>query len=358
MKGEAYYRRLVDGETAGPADRLLLGLLIALSTPYALVMRCRAFFYRLGVIPSRSLPRPVISVGNLTMGGTGKTPMTLFLARELMSRGKRVVVLTRGYGGSREGETLIVADDTGLLLGPEEAGDEPCLLASSLPGLMVVMGANRFSAGELAMERLAPDIFIIDDGFQHLRLKRDLDILLLDGRRPYANGRTIPAGMLREPPSAAGRAGLVVFTRCPDGKEPECSIPDGISRVTASHRPAGYRPLTGGECRPLSELSGRRPLAFAGIADPAAFFDGLEGEGVRLVATIAFPDHAAYGTAEMEAIGRLKQDKKAACLITTSKDAVKLLPYRGILRDCYVAELELVLHDTGPLFSALARILQ
>lgn len=357
MKGEAYYKRLVAGEAAGLPDRLLLGLLIALSIPYALFMRCRASLYRLGVIPSRRLPRPMISVGNLTMGGTGKTPMTLFLARELMARGKRVVVLTRGYGGSKEGETLIVADDTGLLLGPEEAGDEPSLLASSLPGLMVVMGANRFSAGELAMERLQPDLFLIDDGFQHLRLKRDLDILLLDGNAPFATGRTTPAGMLREPPSAAGRADLIVFTRCPDGIQPECAMPYAIPRVTASHRLAGFRPLTGGECRPLSELSGRRPLAFAGIADPAAFFDGLEGEGVALVATIAFPDHTAYGPQEMEAIGRLKQAKKADCIITTAKDAVKLQPYRGILRDCYVAELELVLHDTGPLFAALDKIL-
>jgi tetraacyldisaccharide 4'-kinase len=296
-------------------------------------------------------------VGNITMGGTGKTPMTLYLARELMGRGKRVVVLTRGYGGSKEGETLVVADGNGLLLGPEEAGDEPCLLASALPGLMVVMGPNRYAAGELAMAQLDPDLFIIDDGYQHLRLKRDLDILLLDGKSPFATGRTIPAGMLREPPSAVERADLVVFTRCPEGVPQNGVLPSGMPRVTSSHRLAGFQLLTGGECRPLSELAGRRVLAFAGIADPTPFFDGLEGERVPLVATIAFPDHTTYGSTEMEAIGRLKQTKKADCIITTAKDAVKLLPYRGILKECYVAQLELVLHDPEPLFRELERIL-
>lgn len=357
MKREAYYRKLVDGGADSPADRLLLCFMVVLSIPYDMFMRCRAIFYRLGILPSRKLPRPVISVGNLTMGGTGKTPMTLLLARNLMAKGKRVAVLTRGYGGSREGETLIVADSSGLLLTPEEAGDEPCLLASALQGLLVVMGASRYAAGQLAMEKLSPDIFIVDDGFQHLRLKRDLDILLLDGQKPFANGRTIPAGMLRESPSAAGRADLIVFTRCLEGKQPDCEMPDGIPHVSSAHRLASFQPLTGGECRPLAELGGRRPLAFAGIADPAAFFDSLEREGVRLVATIAFPDHTAYGATEMEAIGRLKQAKKADCLITTAKDAVKLLPYRGILKECHVASLELEIHDQGPLWAALDKIL-
>lgn len=357
MKGETYFRMLVNGEAAGLSDRFLLCLLIALSIPYALFMRCRAVLYGYGILPSRRLPRPVISVGNLTMGGTGKTPMTLFLARELMARGKRVAVLTRGYGGSKEGETLIVADGTGLLLKPEESGDEPWLLGSALPGLMVVMGASRYAAGMLAMERLDPDIFIIDDGFQHLRLKRDLDILLMDGHRPFATGRTLPAGFLREAPAAARRADLIVFSRCSGGKPPADGLLPGIPFSTSSHRIAGYAPLAGGDCRSLSDFGGRRVLAFAGIADPAAFFDGLEGAGVPLVATIAFPDHTAYGSTEMEALGRLKQSKKADCIITTAKDAVKLIPYSGILRDCYVAQLQLVLHDPEPLLRELERIL-
>ena len=159
----------------------------------------------------------MISVGNITVGGTGKTPATAFIARLLIGRGLKVAVLSRGYGGSMEGETAIVADGRTILLDAGQCGDEPYLLAATVPGLMVVMGADRYSAGMLAMERLSPDIFLLDDGFQHLRLRRDLDILLVDWARPFGNGRTLPAGLLREPLSAVQRADLVVYTRCPQG---------------------------------------------------------------------------------------------------------------------------------------------
>ena len=166
MKGEEYFKGLISGTRQGIGDRILLLFLKLASVPYAAIMRMRAVGYRSGILPSRRLPRPVISVGNITMGGTGKTPTVLFLAKILMERGKRVAVLTRGYGGTLEGGTHVVSDGSSPLLSPQEAGDEPCLLASSLPGLIVVMGADRYMAGSLAMDRFSPDIFILDDGFQ------------------------------------------------------------------------------------------------------------------------------------------------------------------------------------------------
>lgn len=358
MKGETYFRELVAGSRQGLADRLLFAFLVLCSFPYALVMKLRAFGYRTGILPSRRLPRPVISVGNISVGGTGKTPTVLLIARHLLERGKRVVVLTRGYGGSLEGEIRIVSDGAQLLLSPEEAGDEPCLLASALPGLMVVMGPDRYRAGCLAMERLAPDIFLLDDGFQHQRLVRDLDILLLDGTRPFSTGRTLPAGLLREPPSAARRADLVIFTRSTGAVPDTGTLVRGIPLCTSRHRLERYMPLKGGEERPLTDLAGRRIIAFAGIADPAAFFNGLEEAGLPLVATLAFPDHTRYGKDELEALGRLKQDKKGNCLVTTAKDAVKLQPYRGILGDCCVALLELRLNDPHLLAHALEHTLR
>ena len=357
MKGEEYFKELISGKRHETGDRILITLLRIASLPYAAFMRMRAFAYRYGILPAHRLPRPVISVGNITMGGTGKTPTVLFLAQTLMERGKRVAVLTRGYGGTLEGEVRVVSDGSTLLLSPGEAGDEPCLLASSLPGLIVVMGADRYQAGTLAIERYAPDIFILDDGFQHLRLKRDLNILLLDSADPFANGRVCPAGFLREPNAAASRADLIIFTRCGDKQPATETIVPGIPYCTSSHTLTGWTPLAGGEARMFSELSGRRVLAFAGIADPASFFDALEAKGVPLVATVAFPDHTAYGKVEMEAIGRLKQSKKADCLITTAKDAVKLSQYCGILGDCFVARLELTINDTLPLVSALEKLL-
>jgi len=353
MKGENYYKQLVAGERQRPVDRLLFVILKFCALPYSLFMHFRARFYEIGIFRVKRLPRPVISVGNITMGGTGKTPTVLLIACELMSRGKRVVVLTRGYGGSLEGDTRIVSDGKKLMLSPAEAGDEPCLLASSLPGLMVVMGSDRYRAGCLALKELSPDCFILDDGFQHQRLGRDLDIVLLDSTAPFNNGWTLPAGFLREPPSAVSRANLIILTRCAEADTAIDCVPKHIPVCRTSHILTGYTPLSGGKVLPFTGLAGKRLVAFCGIADPGSFFDGVEACGVPLVATLAFPDHTDYGVKEMEALGRLKQQSRADGLITTAKDAVKLLPYSGILGDCFVTRLEITLHDSGPLIAAL-----
>jgi len=320
-------------------------------------MRLRALAYKNGTFRVKRLPLPVISVGNIALGGTGKTPAVMLIARELMARGKRVAVLTRGYGGSLEGEIRIVSDGKSLLLSPAEAGDEPCLLASSLPGLMVVMGSDRYRGGCLALQELSPDCFILDDGFQHQRLHRDLDILLLDGTTPFGNGWTLPAGFLREPPTAAGRADLVILTRSPAVAGYTAGLPVQTPVCRSSHTLTGYTSLAGGELHRFTELQGKRIVAFCGIADPAAFFNGLESSAVQLVATLAFPDHTQYGAREMEALGRLKQQSRADCLLTTAKDAVKLHPYTGIIGDCLVAQLELTLYDPELLAAALNKVI-
>ena len=358
MRGEAYFKALLNGERQGLADRLLLAILRGCAVPYSLVMRLRAAAYAAGLLRSRRLPRAVISVGNITVGGTGKTPMTAWLARYLMSHGKRVAVLSRGYGGRLEGTVAIVADGDRRLLTPEEAGDEPCLLADMVPGLMVVIGSDRYRAGCLAMERLNPDIFILDDGFQHLRLQRDLNILLLDARRPFANGRILPAGLLREPLSAVGRADFALFTRCVGDTPPKANLPDGLPICHARHRLSGFTSLSGGPVRRFEELAGQRGLAFAGIADPTGFFDGLEREGAVLAATLAFPDHTAYGDEECAALARLRKSTRADYLMTTAKDGVKLKALGGEDIPCYVASLELEIPDAAPLRQRLDKLLQ
>lgn len=354
MRGEEYFRQLWDGKRAGSADRIFMALLTPLSLVYGLILRLRALAYAAGLLRSFRLPKPVIAVGNLTLGGTGKTPMVAYLARWLMERGKRVVVLSRGYGGSLEGEVRIVADGCTILLPPGEAGDEPYLLASSVPGLLLVIGADRYRAGLLALERLEPDIFILDDGFQHLRLRRDLNLLLLDCAKPFGSGRTLPAGRLREPVTAVERADLVIYTRCNDGKP---SPVTGKPSCAAFHRLTGALPLAGGEPLPFHALKLLRGVAFAGIADPAAFFQSLEREGVSPVATLAFPDHCRYGEHEIAALCRLKEASGADFMITTGKDAVKLSPYPERLGTVYVAGLELWFADPRPLETALEKLL-
>ena len=340
------------------ADRLLLAFLSCCAVPDSTLMRLRAAAYGAGLLRSHRLPRPVVSVGNITVGGTGKTPMTAWLARYLMSRGKRVAVLSRGYGGRLEGTVAIVSDGEQLLLTPDEAGDEPCLLADLVPGLMVVIGSDRYQAGCLAMERLNPDIFILDDGFQHLRMQRDLNILLLDSRQPFAGGRVLPAGLLREPVSAIGRADLVLFTRCSGNTPTGVNLPATLPVCHARHRLSGFTALSGGPVRRFEELSGKRGLAFAGIADPAGFFDELEREGTQLAATLAFPDHTVYGDEECVALARLRKSARADYLITTAKDAVKLKGLGTEGGGCYVAALELEIPDADPLCQRLDKLLQ
>ena len=349
-----YYRDLMEGKRQTVSDRILLAALQPLAVIYGIVMRLRAFLFAIGLFRSRGLGVPVISVGNLTMGGTGKTPMVAFLARFFIARGKRVAVLSRGYGGSCHGTTRIVADGKETLLSAAEAGDEPYLLAATVPGLMVVIGPDRHRAGKLAEEQLSPDIFILDDGFQHQRLRRDLDILLLDCEKPYGNGRIFPAGELREPSSAAGRAHLVIYTRChgtvagPATGKPSCR---------AHHQLTGLVMPGATEHHPFSILDGEQVMAFAGIADPARFFDALEEAGVKLTATLAFEDHTEYGDEEIASLERLRDASRCTRLLTTEKDAVKLLPWMERLGALYAVPLEMRFEDDKPLIEALEKFL-
>jgi tetraacyldisaccharide 4'-kinase len=352
---EQHFRDLVAGKRDQPGDRLLWLLLCGAAVVYGMILRLRALLYRAGLIPSRRLPVPVISVGNVTLGGTGKTPMVAWLARFLIGRGKRVAVLSRGYGGSSKGAIRIVSDGSRLLLTPEEAGDEPYLLAQSVPGLMVVIGADRYRAGLLALQELKPDLFILDDGFQHLRLKRDLNILLLDAEHPFANGKTLPAGFLREQPAACGRSDLVIYTRCGEGKHPD--LFPGKPSLCSRHTLLGLVPIEGGELRGFGGLESSRITAFSGIANPAAFFDMLEARGLRLTATLAFPDHTGYGEEELAALCRLKDASRSTLMITTEKDAVKLAPHAARLGQVYAAPLGISFDDETLLVSALEKIL-
>jgi tetraacyldisaccharide 4'-kinase len=354
VKMQEYFLELIRGQRAGAAGKLLLALLTVLSYPYALVLRLRAAAYASGLLRSYRLSCPVVSVGNITAGGTGKTPAVLFLARLLIDRGKRVAVISRGYGGSLEGAILVVSDGRNILLSPGEAGDEPYLLATALPGLMVVIGADRYRAGLFAIEQLAPDIILLDDGFQHLRLKRDLNILLLDCTSPFGNGRTLPAGLLREPLSAAGRADLVIYTRC-HGRVPEQPVAGPF--CLASHVLTGVTPLDGHGRMAFAELRQLLGMAFAGIADPESFFAGLRAEGLDLAATLPLPDHCRYDGGEIDTICRLKADSGADYLITTAKDGVKLGPYLQRLGIVHAAVLDMRLSDAGPLTRAVEKVL-
>ncbi len=350
-----YWRRMANGSDRRIVARMLVALLTPFSLCYGLIQRGRAVLYRRGFCAVKHLPRPVVSIGNITVGGTGKTPVTGWLAGRLLAEGYRVCVLSRGYGGTLEGTVAVVSDGTNILLGPRECGDEPYLLASTIPGLMVLIGSDRYAAGMCAMERSAPDVFLLDDGYQHIRLHRDMNILLLDASSPFGNGHCLPAGSLREPRSACHRADWVIHTRC---ETADVAVPDlgNIPRASAGHELRDLVPLAGdGGPIELARLQGRSVAAFAGIADPERFFADLQRCGARLVHTASLPDHVRY---DDRLIGDLLT-ADADFYVTTEKDAVKLrsMP-RKLDSTVMVARLRLTVHGGERLFNDLRNLLQ
>ena len=272
----------------------------------------------------RALPAPVISVGNLHWGGTGKTPLVAALAEWLRDQGLRPAILSRGYR-RRGSRVRIVSTGEGPLLGPLLAGDEPVLLAGTLPGVAVIVGDDRFEAGRHALERLQPppELFLLDDGFSHLGLARQLDLVALPAGDPFGGGALAPGGRLREPLAALARADAVLLTGAEDGAEglAESLRPLGFEgRAFASRARAMPARLHSGEPLP----PGSRVVAVAAIARPARFFDAIRAQGFEPLATIELPDHHRYPRATLERIAREVRERGADFVLTTGKDAVKL----------------------------------
>lgn len=353
----AYWRVMAGGRQQGAAERLIQLVLLPAALIYGMILRLRAAAYRRGILPTRRLPRPVVSIGNITVGGTGKTPVTALVARFLLEHGVKVVVLSRGYSGALEGKAAVVSDGRRILLTAAECGDEPFLLASTVPGLSVVIGADRYAAGQLALQTCRPDLFLLDDGFQHLQLHRDLNILLLDAARPFGNGWCLPAGLLREPKRAAGRADLVVMTRCRPGESPVSPLPEK-PWCRARHEPGELVPLTERAPLRLEDLHGRKVAAFCGIAEPDSFFASLHSRGLDLTATHVFRDHESYGPERLAELETFIAASGAEYVLTTEKDGVKL----GHLASQYAARilmtrLIITLDDPTPLHRLLCNFL-
>lgn len=310
---------------------IALGLSAA-TVGYRGLLEARERLYRWGVLRSRRLPCPVISIGNLTLGGTGKTPAVELAVRTLKDFGVRAAVVSRGYG-RRSAGVQVVADGKGLRVEPREAGDEPFLLARRLPGVPVVVGESRYEAGRRCLERFGVQALVLDDAFQHRTLEKDLEIILAAGQSPWGNGHLLPRGPLREPLHALGRAHLVVVTS-PE-RDGLAAVREALDRYNprAPIVAAEYHPV---ECfevadstanapaRAPENLRGRRLLAFAGIARPQAFRRTVERLGVALTGLVEFPDHHWYSAGDVAGLARRAELAGAEGLVTTEKDHVRL----------------------------------
>jgi tetraacyldisaccharide 4'-kinase len=300
-----------------------------LSSIYGTGIRARNSLYDRGMIASRRLQGPVVSVGNLSVGGSGKTPFVILLGELLKVRGIKFDVLSRGYGRRTRGIALVDAGGS-----TPEFGDEPLLIARRL-GVPVVVGEERYQAGNFAERKFGPQLHILDDGFQHRALARDFDIVLLTA--DDARDRLLPMGRLREPISSLGRADGVVLT---GGASPESFPLDGklVWRVRRSILPQNVPP---------------RPVAFCGIARPKRFFLQLSAAGIQTAAEAVYRDHHVYTEDDIRELLRVRERSEAGGYVTTEKDAINLGGYFSALSPLAVVPVKMELADADNVVNAL-----
>ncbi len=310
---EAEFLRLIRGETRGLLAGVLRSILWVAASLYALGVKIRNLAFDQGWKRIERVEVPVVSVGNLTLGGTGKTPMVEWVARWFRSRGARVGLLSRGYGQV------------------EGLNDEGRVLEDNLPDCPHLQGSDRVLLARTAIEELESQVLILDDGFQHRRLARDLDIVLLDVLEPFGTGRIFPRGLLREPIRSLRRADIVVLSRADlidvptrDAIRAEAERECGPLRwVSASHAPQSLIDADGRSFS-LSDLQGARVVAFCGIGNPEGFRRTLAKIGVKPLGFRTFPDHHPYGRTDVDDLSRWVRDLGADLALTTQKDLVKL----------------------------------
>lgn len=317
-----YYRRLACHGAQSFSEHLLLSVLIPFGWLYGAVNLLRAGLYRRGYLKSYRSPVPVISVGNLAVGGTGKTPIVDYLLQRQHNCGRKVAVVSRGYGGEKGAAVRVVCAGDGPLLMARQCGDEPYLLALRNPKVIVIVAPQRAAGIRYAVEHFCVDVVVLDDGYQHLAVQRDLDIMLLDSRYPLGNGYVLPAGLLREFPCAVDRADLCIMTRCAEFDQIPPDVCADKEVVCARQTLADIAYSLAGASYSLANLRRFRCVVFAGIANPNDFFASLEQMGVVLQNKLALPDHCNYSGDIIEQINALAC--AADILLTTEKDAVKL----------------------------------
>ncbi|MGB7024828.1 MAG: tetraacyldisaccharide 4'-kinase [Candidatus Acidiferrales bacterium] len=321
------------------------------SVLYGAAARLRAWTYRAGICQQRRLRGVVISVGNLTVGGTGKTPMTIWLAQRFAASGKQTAILSRGYHPLPQGRRSV--DNQPI---PEGWNDEAALLDERLDGTVSIgVGANRFAKGR-ELESRGAECFILDDGFQHLQLARDVDILLLDATNPFGGGHLLPAGRLREPISALRRAGIVIITRGGHAPATEAII----QRHTSAPIFYARTELLGMEIyKPPSTANHNQPLgnqkcfAFCGIGNPSAFFDDLTKWGIQLAGHAIFRDHHLYTEADLSELESRALSAGADALLCTEKDIQDLTPLRTNRLPILFCKIALRFNDEAALWQTI-----
>lgn len=350
----------------------------ACSKLFSLLVQARLWLFGQRILHNHHLGCLVVVVGNLTVGGTGKTPVVEKFARSLAERGRKVAILSRGYKSRKEPfwrrwwRTVIlgaapppprvVSDGTRVLLDSETAGDEPYMLARNLPGVVVLVDANRVKAGAYAIKRFGCDTLVLDDGFQYLALKGRLNLLLIDSTNPFGNGHLLPRGILREPIKHIRRASYVFLTKSDGVRDPalEAMIQryqPGVDVIECAHRPHYLQRVDGPERRELAALRGARVGAFSGIATPESFEGFLRKYGAHLIYARRFLDHHRFTNEELGQLCARALEAHAEFIVTTEKDAVRLPEGRRFPLPVYYLRLEIdILSGVRDFEEAVSRI--
>jgi tetraacyldisaccharide 4'-kinase len=303
---------------------------------YGAAVKLRNCLYDKKIFRQQKLSCKVISVGNIVVGGTGKTPMVIYLANLLQAKGFRPAVLSRGYKGKSKSPVNIVSDGHRLFMKPEDCGDEPVLISHATKGIPVLTGPKRSLTGQVVLEKFGVDVLVLDDGFQHRQLARDVDIVLLRAESPFGNGYRLPAGPLRESPQALKRADMVFSVGKDRGDHVEAE-----SAFQVFHKEDVLLNGSTKQEYPLDHLQGRRICAFAGIASPERFQKALTGAGAEVVFFVPFPDHHFYTHEEIRNIQKRAGEEKVEMIITTEKDGVKLLPFHMFLEKIHLLRISM-----------------
>ncbi len=379
---ELYTIDVIYGRRAGAGPAIYGAFLQVLSWVFSAAAQTRLWLYRKRILHDQPLGCLVVVVGNLTVGGTGKTPVVEKFARALRDRGRKVAILSRGYKSksapmwqrfwwrlthAEAPAPRIVSDGTTVLLDSESAGDEPYMLARNLPGVIVLVDKDRVKAGEYAIKKFGCDTLVLDDGFQYLPLKGRLNLLLVDKTNPFGNGHLLPRGILREPIKHLKRASYVFLTKSNGQRDPElealiASHNPNVDIIECAHRPRHLQrfgaAIDAPDVRePLEFLKGRRVFAFSGIATPESFEKFIRDLGAKLVGRERFLDHYRFDKEDLAELFAMAKRERADCLVTTEKDAVRISEDLVCPLPLYYLRLEIeILRGASDFDEAVGRI--
>ena len=350
MDLRASAEKLLNTQNPGVLLSLCLLPLTLASFIFYFIVLIRSTLYKIGIFKSYKAGCKVITIGNLTVGGTGKTPTVCLIAKYFKESGFSTAVVCRGYRGKKTDTPVVVSDKEKVLMNSESAGDEAYMLARKLSGIPVIAGKNRVSASKMACDLFNCEIIILDDGFQHLRLKRDTDVVLINSRNPFGNGFLLPRGILREPLKALKRADMILLTKKDqsdiDRKELENTIRlhnQNAPIFKSFYKPASLRNPTDNNKIDPDLLKNKNISCFCSIGDPESFFSILKNMGFTLADKVIYPDHHQYKTSDYKKLRTIS--KSSDYLITTEKDFAKINPDMLQIKNLAVLEIDEVIDN-------------